>query len=332
MIWLTWRQFRGQALTAAAALAALTVSLVAIGLALRHSYDIHIVGCEATGSCDAGMNQLERQYLDLLQLSGVVVLGVPAIIGTFWGAPLISREFEHGTHRLVWNQSVTRTRWLAVKLGVIGLAAMALAGILSLLVTWAASPFDALAGGRFTAVNFAARNIVPPGYAIFAFVLGTVVGLFVRRLLPAMAITLAVFTAVQVLVPTAVRVHLLPPVTDTVAFSANVMRGGGAGLQLRGGTVWITDYTVPGAWAISQTSELLTATGESIGRDRLQGCMRGAFDKDMACLTAMDLHFTSSYHPGSRYWPFQWIELAGFLGLSALLAGLGFWRIRRRLA
>ena len=35
------------------------------------------------------------------------------MIGAFWGAPMVARELETGTHRLVWNQSVTRTRWLA---------------------------------------------------------------------------------------------------------------------------------------------------------------------------------------------------------------------------
>ena len=34
----------------------------------------------------------------------------------------MTRELEERTDRLVWNQSVTRTRWLAVKLGVIALA------------------------------------------------------------------------------------------------------------------------------------------------------------------------------------------------------------------
>ena len=47
---------------------------------------------------------------------------VPAVIGVFWGAPLVARELETGTHRLAWNQSVTRTRWLAAKLGVAVLA------------------------------------------------------------------------------------------------------------------------------------------------------------------------------------------------------------------
>ena len=47
------------------------------------------------------------------------MLIAPAVIGMFWGAPLVARELEAGTHRLVWNQSVTRTRWLLIKVGLI---------------------------------------------------------------------------------------------------------------------------------------------------------------------------------------------------------------------
>ncbi len=79
----------------------------------------------------------------VLYLLGVAVLYVvPALIGIFWGAPLVARELETGTFRLAWNQSVTRTRWLAVKLGLIGLASMAAAGLFSLMVTWWSSPID----------------------------------------------------------------------------------------------------------------------------------------------------------------------------------------------
>ena len=49
---------------------------------------------------------------------------VPALIGIFWGAPLVARELETGTFRLAWTQSVTRTRWLAVKLAVLGLGSV----------------------------------------------------------------------------------------------------------------------------------------------------------------------------------------------------------------
>ena len=132
---------------------------------------------------------------------------MPALIGVFWGAPLVARELETGTYRLAWNQSVTRTRWLAVKLGLIGLAAMAAAGLLSLMVTWWSSPIDqALAArgpqraqrrNRFAPLLFGARGIVPIGYAAFAFALGVTVGVLIRRTLPAMATTLAVFVAVR---------------------------------------------------------------------------------------------------------------------------------------
>jgi hypothetical protein len=43
-------------------------------------------------------------------------------------------------------------------------------------------------------------------------------------------------------------------------------------------------------------------------------------------------HDAVTYQPGSRYWAFQWYETAIFLGLSLILAGLCFWRIRRRLS
>ena len=52
----------------------------------------------------------------------------PALIGMFWGAPLIARELETGTFRLAWTQSVSRIRWLLVKLGLVGLASQRSAG------------------------------------------------------------------------------------------------------------------------------------------------------------------------------------------------------------
>jgi len=33
----------------------------------------------------------------------------------FIGAPLLAREFEHGTFRLAWTQGISRRRWLLSK-------------------------------------------------------------------------------------------------------------------------------------------------------------------------------------------------------------------------
>ena len=40
----------------------------------------------------------------------------------------------------------------------------------------------------------------------------------------------------------------------------------------------------------------------------------------------------TSYQPGSRFWPFQWIEGGWLLALSVLLIGATVWLVRRRAA
>jgi hypothetical protein len=40
-------------------------------------------------------------------------------------------------------------------------------------------------------------------------------------------------------------------------------------------------------------------------------------------------HWTS-YQPGSRFWPFQWIEGGWLLALSALLIAVTIWLVGRR--
>ena len=107
----------------------------------------------------------------LLFYGGIAVLAVaPAVIGIFWGAPLVARELETGTHRLAWNQSVTRSRWLATKLGFTVLATAVAVGILTLAITWWAHPIDGATGSsrgslpsRLTPISFAMRGIVPVG-------------------------------------------------------------------------------------------------------------------------------------------------------------------------
>jgi len=336
MIWLTWRQFRGQALIALAALAALAIFLVVLGLRIRSTYDANVTDCGSACTLTSARDVMEDAYFTPLLLSGFLVVLVPALIGAFWGAPLVAREIETGTHRLVWNQSVTRSRWLAVKLTFVTLAGVATAGALSLLLTWAASPYDKLLAGRFDPLLFPTRNIVPLGYAAFAVTAGIVIGLLTRRTIPAMAITLAAFAALQILMPTAVRPHLRPPVTESVAFTTDTAvgefnAGGGSGPD---SGVSISGYagSVPGAWILSGRVPLLDAAGKQVTREQLSTCLKGELRRDMACVGQMNLHYTVEYQPASRYWTFQWLEMGVYLLLGGLLAGFAFWRIRRGLS
>jgi ABC-type transport system involved in multi-copper enzyme maturation permease subunit len=334
MIWLTWRQSRAQTLIALAVLAALAIYLLILGNGIHDFYDSRIVGCKADNSCQTATDLFRDKYGDPVILIGALLLGVPGLIGIFWGAPLITRELETGTHKLVWNQSVTRSRWLAVKLIFIALISLAITGAFTLLLGWAVGPFDKQIGSRFSAMTFDSRDIVPIGYALFAFVLGTTIGLLIRRTLPAMAVTLAVFAAVQIVMPLAVRPHLMSPVTTNVAFTAEVAQQiNGLGSNGRPGDnkpVGVFGYNKPGAWILgSPMNKLIRADGRAFTQGDVRTCMSGDFSKDLSCLAKQNLHFSVTYQPGSRYWPFQWIEFSIFLALTLALAGVCFRRIPR---
>jgi hypothetical protein len=340
MMWLTWRQFRPHAITAAAGLAALAILLAVTGISLASDYAAAgLTTCHLSCDHDAAvfLAGLTGAYPALFYAGLVLMYGMPALIGMFWGAPLIAREFEAGTHRLAWTQSVTRRRWVAAKVGSVGLAAVAAAGLLSLMITWWASPIDSADGAgagaeptgslaRMSPLIFGARGIVPLGYAAAAFALGVTAGVLIRRTLPAMAVTLAVFAAVQILMPTVVRPHLMPPVTVTRAFSyASV----GLIRITQGGAMTVTENPgLPGALVVSNRT--ITASGQVFTGPATPACTGAS---DLACarwLTARHLRQQVSYQPASRFWPLQWIETAVYLAVAAALGGLCLRQVRRR--
>ncbi|MEU6075420.1 ABC transporter permease subunit [Micromonospora sp. NPDC047074] len=321
MIRMSLRQFRGQALVGAILL------VVAAGYLVRLGGDIRAVRDPA---------QLPGQYGQTMLFLAAGFGLVPALIGAFWGAPLVARELETGTHRLVWSQSVPRRRWLAVKLAVLGLAGVAVAGTLSALLTWAAAPVDEAAGDRFTAILFGARGVAPIGYAVFGLTLGAVTGLLVRRTLPAMAIVFLALIAVQFAVPNLLRPHYLPAERVTVPMSADAINQARSLGSITGGPA-VGGLEIPDAW-VTDTSRLLTADGRQLSEAAFDGCFHdaprtgaaGTFGDTAVCLGELDLHVDLAYQPNRRFWPFQWFELALYLGVGALLAGVGLWRVQRR--
>jgi hypothetical protein len=323
MIRFTWLQFRAQAVVVAGALALLAVA--AAGLLHRDDGTV-------------------RLWL------GVLVLVAPGLIGMFWGAPLVAREFEEGTFRLAWTQSVTRTRWMAVKLAVVGLASIAAAGLLSLVVTWWSSPLDRADLNQFA--TFDQRGIAPIGYAAFAFTLGVLAGALIRRTLPAMFVTLAVFIAVRLTEFSWLRPRLLHPVllnlalnpgstgygqqgTLSVLFSSPTLMPDPPNLP----NTWITSLAVVNARGQALTTQVLTRACPDIGQGGGGGGGLGGHSKapqavvnrtqDCVAKIGTTYHEAVAYQPASRYWPLQWYELAIFLGVALILAAACLWRIRR---
>ncbi|MDT0494411.1 transporter [Streptomyces sp. NPDC012600] len=334
MIWLTWRQFRTQAAVVFAAVAALAATLAVTGPQLADLY-------RTAGS--GLVDQVSRSDQTLYYTGLLVVLAVPAVIGMFWGAPLIARELETGTHYLAWNQGVTRTRWLATKLGLGAAASMAAAGLTSLAVSWWSSPIDrAVNGGgatdtyfpRLDPVAFASRGAVPMAHAAFAFVLGVALGLVIRRTLPAMATTFAVYTAVQIVVPTWIRPHLA-----TADRTILPIEPGAAPISIQDGAKEIVAHLeeVPGAWVTSQ--QTLNAAGQPAPvPSAFADCLRTesgppALQQVEGCvadLGALGYQQQVTYQPAGNFWALQWAETGLYLGLALALTGFCAWWIRRR--
>jgi hypothetical protein len=315
MIWLSWRQFRVPGLIAAAILAALGVFLAATGAHVAHLYHLSVT-CQANGDCPTVGNVFGTNA-HVLQWLSTVLVAVPGLIGLFWGAPLVARELETGTWRLAWTQSLTRDRWLATKLAVVGAATVAFAGLFSLLLTWWGNPIDRVKLDRFSPALFSERGIVPIGYAAFAFALGVTAGILMRRTLPAMAVTLVAFVAVRQAVTYLVRPHFAAPHHTTSG-------------------------PAPGAWIVS--TKTVDAAGHAVDPAKTVCQIRGgpggvALDSPaaQACKQQVQSYVAGlktivSYQPANRFWTFQAYETALFLALAVVLVGVSFWWVRHRVS
>jgi ABC-2 family transporter protein len=350
MIRLSLLQFRAQAAAGAAALAAFAILLAATGPHLASLYAASsLSGCQPASCEHLASGFLQQLYAAgtywVLYLLGVMLIVLtPAVIGLFWGAPLIARELETGTSALAWTQSITRTRWLALKLTVGGLAAMAVTEGLSLMQAWWAAPIGRAVGhgggtnlamGRFSTLVFATHGITPLGYAAFAFTLGVTAGALIRRTVPAMAVTLAIFAAVQIAMPLWIRPNLFPadrtviPVTSLDNIS--LQQGGLNGSSFNLGALDLPGQ--PGAWLLS--SGAVNAAGQATSTTPA-ACTGPAIGNHgpafFDCLASHGIREAISYQPASRYWAFQWTETAIYLALSLALAGYCFRWLNRRLS
>jgi hypothetical protein len=342
MIWMTWRQFRAQAITAGAILVVLAIALGISGAGLASDFNgAGLNTCRASCGQDAAnfVSSLRGSGYQMLFYGGIAVMYLaPALIGLFWGAPLIARELETGTCRLAWNQSVTRSRWTLGKVGIGGLASVAFAGLLSLMITWWASPITtALNDGgsgssplsnRMEPLVFAARGVAPLGYAAFAFTLGVTLGVLLRRTIPAMALTLLLFAAVQFLMPAVIRPHVLPAQQVTAPYSPN--RGGQLTITNGGRMTLVEAVSIPGAWILSD--QTVTTAGQVFTGPATSACAGPNGNACDSWLDSKHLRQVVTYQPASDFWPLQWIELAIYLAASAALAGGCVWRLSGRRA
>lgn len=330
MSWLIWRQYRASTAITGALIGSFAVLVVITGLAMARQFHTDFGACLAANTCrfpnDASLGS---------GLVGAIVefsLAVPALLGMFLGGPAVAREVETGTAHFAWTQAVTRRRWLTVKTGWLLLAALAWGGAVGALVTWWAGPRNAVAASQFNPGTFDVQGIMPAAYSLFAMALGIAVGTLIRRVLPALGVTLGVFFAVRLMIMGWVRQHYMTPVTSVYNIAQDVIlppkgaawilgqgiRGPNGPVTLPGGSVQIVGNGFPVADIPAACRGDLTQGGSGIS------------SKLFPCLTSHGYSQYITYQPAARYWHFQLIEAGIFVVLAAALIAVAFAVINRR--
>lgn len=222
-------------------------------------------------------------------LAGVSAL--PLAVGMFVAAPLIGRELENGTHRLIWSQSVTPMRWLVISVA----CCLGLSLTLVIVVAAAARPWVSLGqivwqGSPWPAFDISALTLA--AYAALASSIGLATATIFGRTVVAMAATAAVWGTARGLVEVLVRPHVIPP----------LIRPG------------MTADAAGDSWFLGIT--YLDSAGHILPAGQATALGGGN-------LLAHGISIAGVYQPASRFWTLQAIEASLFVvaaGVSLLAA------------
>jgi hypothetical protein len=313
-LWLAWRQQR--------TLVACSVAVLLAAAALAAHFRAGMLDDLRSGvfdHCDPGPLYCSRatdglpQFLDVepLRLLGALNLALPVLVGMFWGAPLLGRDRELGTHRMVLSQGVGRAQWFASRFALAALGTVALSGGLALLFRWWWEPAVNRSYGVFwyeaTALTGSGPSLVAA--ALFGLAAGTLAGLLTRRVLSAAAWTLLVTGAVAVLVQWTHRARLLVPPHRYVSDG------------------WQPKEPMGDKWSTGHYG-LITGSGR---RDSVAECPFPSGRELRECMTGHG--YVSRYYeanPAGDYWAFQWADTALLGGLALVLLLVTVLLLRRR--
>jgi hypothetical protein len=332
MAGVTWRQHRIALAGVAVLLGAAAVLLWTAGRPLHSAWAAAIACHPASSSACTNLivafnGSATDKFMGSKGAGGVLLQLLPALIGAFAGAPVLARELETGTFRFAWTQGFGRRRWALAKLVLLAVVLAAATAAFGALVSWYYQPY--LGAGHQVpylyqnppfADLFSLREVTFPAWTLAAFAISALAGMLIRRVVPAIVATLAVYAGLAFATAGLLREHYLTPLV-----TSNL------------------NLTMPGAssaWTISQWSTKggrFAFAGNPPDSLVNQFCSNGPGDKPgplgfAPCLAQHGYTQWTSYQPASRFWPFQWIEGGWLLALSVLLIAATIWLVRRRAA
>lgn len=254
------------------------------------------------------------------------------LLGLLLGAGAVARDLERGTVRLVWTQSVTRTRWYVTKV-LVGLGSIVIIVVpMSLTFNWwvHASSY----GVRISPRTFDLSGWMPLMISVLSFAIAVIVGVLLRRAGWTMAVALAVLVLIGI-GEQGVRNQLVSHSIATYA-TAMVTKGGTTVGVTYGGAPansWvlyngldpINVDTVPSSWSASLAMNA-----------RLQACenksLAGPSQVEPRCLRKLGLRNVSIYLADRQFWTLQLRDGGLFLLGSTFLLATGLIVTRKRRA
>lgn len=324
MFWLTWKQHRMTMIIGVVVLIALSIVFVQdaalLNAALRQH---HFVKCFDPNFISCGIMVIPGTTWQWRTLAATLLPLLPLVVGVFIGAPLLAREYEHRTQIFAWTQSISPARWLTSKATLLGGVVLLFFVGLSTITTWWGFIQDTIAFSPWD--TFMIRGCVPVAYALFCLMCGIMIGSFVRRILPAMGLTLLFLLFMQGVI-TFGYPYLLPPTSqvdyDKVIRQQHLVGKFGVNSQ---DLIVSRSYVLPDGKSFLDLGEYchITAIGpynESIGRAYQQ------------CINAHHIKPLVTYHRFSeRFWPLQFVTTALLLALTVLAIVITRWQLRRRM-
>jgi len=320
LAWVTWRQHRVALAGVAVLLGGLAVYLLVMGLKIHSAYQA-VLSCHplTSAACLVVTRPFSNYHQTALD-TGVLLLAIPALVGVFVGAPLLARELEAGTFRFAWTQGCGRLRWAAAKLSLLAITVTVAAGAFSLLFRWFYQPFlDARLDGVLAPQLFNLVGVDFAAWTLVAFSIGAIAGVLIRRTVPAMAASLAVWAGLALGTALFLRRHYQAPLvlkgSDPPGFYNN--------------PPWVFGQwnTGPNGSVVSQQTirNVLAHAPQSVQYSK---------NPNVATVYLSAHHYTQwwTYDPESRFWHFQLIEGGWLLALSLILLAATVWLVRRRAA
>jgi hypothetical protein len=296
MIWVTWRQHRGQAIACLALFCALALIAIPLGLAMRTTFSHDgLPACLARSGgagCPAAITAFVNEFgQGVGTLISLPLVAIPVFLGIVVGAPLLGRELERGTWRMAWTQTVPRTRWLLTKLGLVTGGLVLFGAAVTAVMTWYHEPLDRVSS-RLQPIGSFAEGPTFTASLLCAFGLAVLAGLLLRNTIGAMV---AAYIAWEI--PSGVVLLLL---NGPIHFPAPAtMR-----IPCRAGCPGATIGSVP------------PITGH-LG-DFVLGVTRSGGE------------LVISYLPASRFWTLQLIGGGLYLAIAAAALGTAIWLLHQR--